>query len=180
MKVEVYGKNGFTPSEANKEYCIMKLEKLNNYFSKEVNLEAKVVCKVYKESHKVEITIPTKNITMRAEVNDVDLYAAIDKAIDKLLVQIRRHKDKVKNKFEKEGIKSVFKDTFDSEVSDKQINTNVVRKKNIDLVPMSVEDAINQMDLLGHNFFVYLDEVTMKVNVLYVRDDGGYAIIETK
>lgn len=180
MKVEVYGKNGFTPSSANKEYCEAKLEKLNNYFSKEIELEAKVVCKVYKESHKVEITIPTKNLMMRAEVNDIDLYSAIDKAVDKLLVQVRKHKDKVKNKFEKEGIKTVFKTEFDSEINEKQKKQDVVRKKNIDLVPMSVDDAINQMELLGHNFFIYLDEITFKVNVIYVREDSGYAIIETK
>ncbi len=179
MKIEVYGKNGFSPSEANKEYCATKLDKLNTYFSNEVELEAKVVCKVYKESHKVEVTIPTKNLIMRAEASDNDLYAAIDKAIDKLLIQIRKHKDKVKNKFEKEGIKSVFKDHFDKENTEKN-KKQLVRSKQVELVPMSQEDAIHQMGLLSHDFFIYLDESTFKVNVLYIREDGEYAIIETK
>ncbi len=178
MKIEVYGKNGFTPSEANKEYCETRLAKLDSYFTNE-EVDVRVVCKVYKETNKVEITAPTKNIILRAEVSDKDLYSAIDKSVDKLLVQVRKHKDKVKNKFDKEGIKTIHKDNVDK---DNQIkgDSQLVRVKQVDLVPMSQEDAIHQMDVLGHNFFVYLDEVTMKVNVLYVRETGGYAVIETK
>ncbi|MFI3251778.1 MAG: ribosome-associated translation inhibitor RaiA [bacterium] len=180
MKVEVFGKNGFTPSDANKEYCLKKLEKLEGYFPDNESVDAKVVCKVYKQHHKIEITIPTKNLILRAEVGDDDLYAAVDKAVDKLLVQVRKHKDKTKNKFDKDGIKTVHKETVDNEVNHKENNSSLVRTKQVDLVPMSQEDAIHQMELLDHNFFVYLDEITMKVNVLYVRNDSGYAVIETK
>ncbi|MFI3329663.1 MAG: ribosome-associated translation inhibitor RaiA [bacterium] len=178
MKLEVFGKNGFNPSEANKEYCLNKLNKLEVYFTNE-DVEARVVCKVYKDTNKVEVTIPTKNIILRAEVSDKDLYAAIDKAVDKLLIQVRKHKDKVKNKFDKEGIKTLHKDSVDKD--NKEItNSSFVRTKEIDLVPMSCDDAIHQMDVLGHTFFVYLDEVTMKVNVIYLREDGGYAVIQIK
>lgn len=181
MKIEVLGKNGFTPSEANKSYAINKLGKIENLFADDVELEARVVCKVYKEYHKIEVTIPTKNLIMRAEVSDFDLYAAIDKAVDKLLVQVKKHKDKVKSKLEKEGIRSVFKDDLDVVSLEKEIMADkLVRNKEVQLVPMDQEEAMSQMELLGHDFFVYLDKGTYKVNVLYIRDDGNYAVLETK
>ena len=101
MKIEVIGKNGFNPSTANKEYAEKKLKKLNDFFGESNDLKALVVCKVYKQMHKVEITIPTKNLVMRAECNEQDLYAAIDRVVDKLLQQVRKHKTRVKSKLAK-------------------------------------------------------------------------------
>ncbi len=177
MKIEVFGKNGFTPSDANKEYAVKKLAKLEQFFGSDDSISAKVVCKVYREFHKVEITIPTKNLIMRAEVTDKDLYAAIDLSIDKLTTQVRKHKDKVKSKMDKEGLNVSFSN--DEPVKKEAVN-EAVRKKIISLVPMDVEEAVHQMELLGHDFFIYLDENSHEVNVLYVRHDGDYAIIETK
>jgi ribosomal subunit interface protein len=105
MKIEVIGKNGFTPSPANREYAEKKLRKLEDFFGEKTELNALVVCKVYKQMHKVEITIPTKNLVMRAECNEQDLYAAIDRVVDKLLQQVRKHKTRIKSKLAKEGIK---------------------------------------------------------------------------
>lgn len=170
MKIEVVGKNGFTPSEANKEYAEKKLAKLQNYLSDYDNISARVVCKVYKDFHKVEVTIPSKNIILRAEVSANDIYSALDLAIDKLVKQIRRYNDKIKDKMGRDGIKN-------SLVAD--ADERVVRKKEFNLEPMSVEEAIDQMEALGHDFFVYLDKQTRKTNVIYLRTDGGYAIIET-
>ena len=116
MIIEVIGKNGFTPSVANREYAEKKLKKLNDFFGEENNLRALVVCKVYKQMHKVEITIPTKNLTMRAECSEQDLYAAIDRVVDKLLQQVRKYKTRVKSKLDKEGIKTqIPQDAFDAE-----------------------------------------------------------------
>ncbi len=170
MKIEVVGKNGFTPSEANKEYAEKKLAKLQNYLSDYDNISARVVCKVYKDFHKVEVTIPSKNIILRAEVSANDIYSALDLAIDKLVKQIRRYNDKIKDKMGREGIKN-------SLVSEE--DERVVRKKEFNLQPMSVEEAIDQMEALGHDFFIYLDKSTRKTNVIYLRADGGYAVIET-
>lgn len=183
MKIEVIGKNGFTPSVANREYAEKKLKKLEDFFGPNTDLKATVVCKVYnKQVHKVEITIPTKNLTMRAECSEQDLYAAIDRAVDKLLQQVRRHKDRVKSKLDKEGIKTQIRvDNFDADDLSQEINAlNIVRNKEIELVPMTLEEAIGQMELLGHDFFVYLDKQTHKTNIIYLRDDGNYAKIETK
>lgn len=171
MRIEVLGKNGFTPSEANKEYAIKKLSKLEHLLDDYENLNARVVCKVYKSYHKVEVTIPAKNIILRAEVMEEDLYAAIDGAIDKLVKQVRRFNDKIKDNLGKPGIR---------QATTEEKPQNIVRGKHVDLEPMTKEEALDQMELLGHDFFVYLDKETRKTNIIYLRDDGDYAIIETE
>ena len=182
MIIEVIGKNGFTPSVANREYAEKKLKKLNDFFGDENSLRALVVCKVYKQMHKVEITIPAKNLIMRAECSEMDLYAAIDRAVDKLLQQVRKYKTRVKSKLDKEGIKTqIPQDAFDAEDLEHELSAEkVVRNKEIELEPMTLDEAISQMELLGHDFFVYLDKNTHKTNILYLRKDGNYANIETK
>ena len=182
MIIEVIGKNGFTPSVANREYAEKKLKKLNDFFGSDNELRALVVCKVYKQMHKVEITIPTKNLTMRAECSEQDLYAAIDRVVDKLLQQVRKYKTRVKSKLDKEGIKTqIPAEDFDAENLEHEIGAEkIVRNKQVELEPMTLEEAISQMELLGHDFFVYLDKNTHKTNVLYLRKDGNYANIETK
>lgn len=175
MRIELVGRGGFTPSEANKQYALKKLSKLEDFFGENADLKATIVCKVYKNMHKVEVTIPTKNLMMRAEVNEGDLYAAIDKAVDKLLQQCRKYKTRVKSKLDKEGIHVLFDDKQEEEPL-----KEVVKNKELQLEPMTQEEAISQMELLGHDFFVYLNKDTHKVNVLYLRDDGNYANIEAK
>ena len=181
MIIEVIGKNGFTPSVANREYAEKKLKKLNDFFGSDNELRALVVCKVYKQMHKVEITIPTKNLTMRAECSEQDLYAAIDRVVDKLLQQVRKYKTRVKSKLDKEGIKHQIPAELDVENLEHEITAEkIVKNKEIELEPMTLEEAISQMELLGHDFFVYLDKQTHKTNILYLRKDGNYANIETK
>ena len=181
MKIEVIGKNGFTPSAANREYAEKKLKKLNDFFGEENNLRALVVCKVYKQMHKVEITIPAKNLIMRAECSEQDLYAAIDKSVDKLLQQVRKYKTRVKSKLDKEGIKHQIPIGLDVDDLEHEITAEkIVKNKEIELEPMTLEEAMSQMELLGHDFFVYLDKQTRKTNILYLREDGNYANIETK
>ena len=181
MIIEVIGKNGFTPSPANREYAEKKLKKLNDFFGEESNLKALVVCKVYKQMHKVEITIPAKNLIMRAECSEQDLYAAIDRSVDKLLQQVRKYKTRVKSKLDKEGIKHQIPAELDVENLEHEITAEqIVKTKQIELEPMTMEEAISQMELLGHDFFVYLDKQTHKTNIIYLRRDGNYANIETK
>jgi putative sigma-54 modulation protein len=174
MKVEVVGKNGFSPSESNKEYAVKKLAKLKEMLPDYEDVTARVVCKVYKTYHKVEVTIPSKNIILRAEVTEADLYAAIDGSIDKLMKQVRRYNDKVKDKLGKPGIKNA------SVVDEAAEEPKISREKHLDLEPMTAEEALDQMELLGHDFFVYLDKETRKTNVIYLRADGDYAILETE
>ncbi len=170
IKVEVVGKNKFEPSDSNKEYAVKKLQKLDNLFKNE-DVSARVVCKVYPTYHKVEITLSTKN-PIRSEAKEKDIYAAIDISIDKLKDQIRRYKTKL-DRTGKDGIKNV--DAAHVDVKEPKL----VRSKDIDLEPMTKEEAIDQMELLGHDFFIYLDSSTHKTNVIYLRDDGDYAVLET-
>ncbi len=96
MKFEVLGKNGFNPTNAIKAYAQKRFEKVVSFFGPEVVDEIRVVCKVYKDHHKVEVNVFSGKTIVRAEVSDEDMYAAIDKANDKLVSQIRKHKDKLK------------------------------------------------------------------------------------
>ena len=118
---------------------------------------------------------------MRAECSEQDMYAAIDRAVDKLLQQVRKYKTRVKSKLNREGIRSQIKDDFDAENLEQEITADrLVRTKEVELEPLSLDEAISQMELLGHDFFVYLDKNTHKTNILYLRKDGNYANIETK
>lgn len=170
MKIEVVGKNGFNPTETNKEYAVKKLQKLDKLVDSTAH--ARVVCKVYKSYHKVEVTIPAKHIILRAEAQNEELYGAIDLALDKLEKQIKKYNSKVKDKTGKKGIR------HQEEIEEQ--DSRIVRNKQLELVPMTKEEALDQMELLGHDFFVYLDKETKKTNVIYLRDDGDFAIIETE
>ncbi len=173
MRIEMVGKNGFAPSLANKEYAEKKLSKLDSFLDNPEELTARIVAKVYKDMHKVEVTIPAKNLIMRAEVYEADVYAAIDKVVDKLMSQVKKYKEKTKVKIGKDTIRT-------QEILPEEKEPSLVRNKEIELEALSVEEAIDQMELLGHDFFIFLDKSTRKTNVVYIRDDGNYAVIETK
>ncbi len=183
MRVIVRGKNKFEPSEAIKDYAANKLQKLEHYFHKREELAATVVCKVYEPYQTVEITIPTKNIILRAEVDAESIYGAIDLAIDKLESQIRKHKSKIyKSLKRREGVGHHYatQADFDLDKMKSEVKaTNLVRNKSVELEPMTVDDAIVQMEMLGHDFFVFLNSETNKVSVIYLRSDHDYGIIET-
>lgn len=180
MKFEVIGKNGFQPTKAIRDYAEKRFSKVISFFGPDIITEVRVVCKVYKDHHKIEVTIPAKNTILRAEVSDEDMYSAIDKANDKLVAQIRKHKDKLKNNLEKEGIKQAYSHEFDAESLEKEVlASQLVKNKKVELKPMTSEEAIAAMELLGHNFYVFLDVDTQKTSVVYRREDGDYAVIET-
>ncbi|PAT02145.1 ribosomal subunit interface protein [Candidatus Izimaplasma bacterium ZiA1] len=179
MIVDVRGKNGFTVTEAIKNYAVEKLEKVQRYFTEE--LDAYVVCKTYTDHHRVEVTIPTKYYTMRAEVSDDDMYAAIDLSINKLEAQIRKHKSKITRSLQKkEGVSDLFVEDLDFEALKRELVRTPVKVKNISLEKMSTEEAITALEVLGHDFYIYKDEDTEKVNVLYIRNEGSYGVIETE
>ena len=183
MRVVVRGKNKFEPSDYIREYVTDKLQKLEQYFNQKEDLEANVLCKVYDNYQAVEITIPTKNILLRAEVKDQSIYGAIDLAIDKLESQIRKHKSKIyKSLKRREGVAQYYSSNSDFDLEKMKteiLATNLVKAKQVDLKPMSVEDAILQMEMLGHDFYIFLNVDTNKVSVIYLREDEDYGIIET-
>jgi putative sigma-54 modulation protein len=179
MKVQVRGKNGFTVTNAIEAYTVNKLEKIERYFKEE--LDAFVVCKIYKDHHKVEVTIPTKYYTMRAEVGNEDMYAAIDLTVNKLESQIRRHKSKITRSLQKkDGVSDLFNEDLDLEALQKELVLAPVRNKKVALEAMSADDAITALEMLGHDFYIFKNDETNQVNVAYLRKDGNYGIIETE
>lgn len=183
MTIEVVGKNGLTITPAIENYAKDKLSKLEKFFTLGGELNARVLCKVYNDHHKVEVTIPSKHFTLRTEVADQNVYAAIDLSVDKLERQIKKFKGKV-NKIlrEREGIDNFFvNDAVQTDGMEKEyIAKNIVRSKSLRLRPMSIEEAIDQLEMIGHDFYIFLDETKRTVSVLYLRGDGDYALIETE
>lgn len=177
MRLEVVGKSGFKITDSIRGYVEKKLGKVERLFTEE--LDAVVVCKVEKDTTKVEITIPIKFLTLRAETKDRDLYAAIDKSVDKLEAQLRKNKHKMNRSLqEREGLKNMFSDDLNLSELERELIDPVKRKK-INLEILSLEEAITQMDLLGHDFFIYKNEDN-ETSILYLRDDGKYGLIETE
>ncbi len=176
MKLDVRGKIGLVITPAIRSYVEKKLRKIEKVFSEE--LEAFVVCKIYRDLTKVEITIPIKFITIRAEVEDKDLYAAIDLAVDKLEAQIRKNKHKLNRSLqERAGLKEAFKeDALDIEALEKEL-VSPVKTKRIKLDILSYDEAMTQMNLLGHSFFVFVNSEGHVVNALYRRHDGKYGLL---
>ena len=177
MKYNIRG-DKMVVTDAIKNYTMEKLDRLNKYFNDE-DMTANVLTKIRGNKQIVEVTIPTDKFILRSEESNDDLYAAIDLVSDKLERQIRKNKTKLK-KQNKVNNKYEYLN-FDYEVKDnEEENNKIVKRKKFDTKPMDEEEAILEMELLGHNLFVYKDMHSDNVNVLYKRDDGNYGIIETK
>ncbi|NLY43112.1 MAG: ribosome-associated translation inhibitor RaiA [Clostridiaceae bacterium] len=154
-----------------------KIGKLEKYFGPET--EAHVTLKVEKDRHIVEVTIYFDGIILRAEEVNHDMYASIDRIVDTLEGQIRKNKTRLEKRLKDDAF-------LMEKVSSEPINDNIeeetefriVRTKRFAIKPMSVEEAILQMNLLGHQFFVFFNADTEEVNVVYKRRDGNYGLIE--
>ena len=176
MKYNIRGeKIEITP--AIKAYIEEKISKLDKYFDDTSDMVASVVVKIRGNEQKMEITIPAHHYTLRSEESHSDLYAAIDLTVDKLERQIRKHKTKINSK-----VKHNLIQNFDTTLEDEyeQDDMIVLKRKQVEMKPMSEEEAILQMEMLGHSFFVFKNAETESICVLYIRKDGNYGIIETK
>lgn len=176
MKITLRGKN-IEITEAIEEKVSEKLSKLDKYFIVSENVEAKVLVRTYPYGQKIEVTIPTEYVLLRAEVVDQDLYNAIDLVIDKLEGQIRKYKTRLnrKSKDNKLAFNLASIEPLEDEEEDVLVKTKTITPK-----PMDMEEAIMQMELIGHSFFVYRDTETDAISIVYRRNDGGYGLIETE
>ena len=138
---------------------------------------ANVLLKVRGREQIIEVTIPLKNFTLRVEEVGNDFYAVVDTAVDKLERQIRKNKTRLENKQVKSKVDFDFM-SFDEK--DEENANKIVRRKQVELKPMDEEEAILQMELLGHDFYVFNNEKTSSVCVVYKRKDSNYGLIETK
>ncbi|MFD1416973.1 ribosome hibernation-promoting factor, HPF/YfiA family [Oceanobacillus jeddahense] len=181
MKFNIRGEN-IEVTNAIREYVEKKISKLERYFDSAPTSDVHVNLSVYNDEQRIEVTIPMTNLLLRAEVQHIDLYAAVDLAVDKLERQIRKHKTKINRKFRQNGApKHAFAELEKeakqaSEESENQIE--LVRTKRFNLKPMDSEEAILQMDMLGHSFFVFTNDQSGETNVVYKRRDGKYGLIE--
>lgn len=175
MKCQITGKN-VVVTDSIRRAIETKLQRMDKYFVINEDVEAKVLIRTYKNAQKIEITIFTKMMDFRVEVKEDDLYAAVDMAIDKLEGQMRKLKTKLDRRH-REGLgRAIAFENFISEEDDS--NDEVVRVKELDLVPMDMEEAITKMEALGHSFFVYLDKEDERISVLYRREDKTYGVLQ--
>ena len=173
MKVTVIAKN-IELTQALKEIVQKKISKLEKYF--EVEVEAKATLSIQKNRQIIEVTIPFNGAILRSEESTDDMYKSIDLVEDKLERQIRKQKTRLSRK-NNGSLK--FAALNDSKVeSNEDDEGSLVKVKKFGVKPMDSEEAILQMDLLGHNFFVYQDSESSKENVVYKRKDGNYGLLE--
>lgn len=165
-------------TDAMKDYINEKLGKLEKYLENSESVRANVIVKVKNHEQIVEITIPLKSFILRSEETQDDFYAAVDKTIDKLERQVRKNKTKLMSK----QIRPSYDFNFDKiEVeNEKEEEHKIVKRKTVEVKPMNEEEAILQMELLGHQFYMYKDSETNKPTVVYKRNDDNYGLIESE
>lgn len=174
MQVQVRGRN-MEVTNALKEYVEKRVGKLGKYL--DGITEAQVTLTVEKGSHRVEVTIPINSMLVRGEEATQDMYASIDLVVDKLEKQIRKYKGKLFKRLGKAAGEAAG-DAAPAVNLNQEDSPQVVRTKRFAIKPMSLDEAILQMNLLGHSFFVFTNAETEQVNVLYRRKDGNYGLIE--
>ena len=172
MKFSITGRTiGLT--EGLKKMVEKKLGKLDKFF--QADTPCNVTLSTQKDMQKIEVTIPVKGSVIRAEESTEDMYQSIDLVVDVLERQIRKYKDKLVARHQAASFTPEFleeRESYDEE------EIKIVRTKQIDLKPMTAEEACLQMELLGHSFFVFLNGDSGKVNVVYKRKANSYGLIE--
>lgn len=177
MKLNIRG-DKVELTEAIKNQIMDKLKKLDNYFEKPEEITAHVLVRVNGLNQTIEVTVPTKKFTLRAEETMEDLYAAINLVTDKLERQIRKNKTRLNRKFKNNSLIDINMNFETSEEEEKE--EKIVRRKNFEMKPMDEEEAILQMELLGHDFFIFKNESENCTSVIYKRKNNTYGIINVK
>ena len=171
MKLQITGRK-INITDGLRDYTTNKLSKLDKFFGDEA--KADVTLSVQKDNHTIEVTIHQKGIIYRAEVTDSDMYASIDRVQDVLERQIRRQKTRL----EKQLKQGAFEPPFEFGDIEEEAEFKIVKTKTYSAKPMSADEAILQMNLLGHSFYIFNNSETMDKNVVYKRKDGNYGLIE--
>ena len=179
MEIFIRGDN-IEVTKAIQDYAKEKLGRINKYIGDSESIRATVVVNVKGHNQKVEVTIPLKTVILRAEETRDDLYAAIDVVVDKLERQIRKNKTKIQSKKMKDKFSKDFMIDAIENLEDEKDEGKIVKRKAVEVKPMSEEEAILQMELLEHQFYIFKDAETNKVAVVYKRKEGNYGIIESE
>ncbi|MBE7035210.1 MAG: ribosome-associated translation inhibitor RaiA [Ruminococcaceae bacterium] len=176
MKITMTGKQ-IELTQGLKDRINDRFSKLDRYFHKET--EASVTLSVQREQQVVEATIYSGNLIMRVEEATVDMYMSIDNAVDILERQLRKHKTRIEKKLKKETFDAAAIEQIPyGEAVEEETEFKIVRRKRFETKPMSPEEAILQMNLLGHQFYIFTNAETGESNVVYQRKNGDYGLIE--
>lgn len=177
MKITVRGKN-IEATPALVDYAEKKLSKLDKHFDDRAEVVA--VLSVIREEHIVEVTVNLNGLMLRGEESTGDMYASIDMVIEKLERQVKKYKTRMNKSLRSRGMRVMSEKQAATELEERmeEDTPRIVRTKRFSLKPMCVEEAILQMDLLGHNFFVFASADSESVSVVYRRRDGHYGLIE--
>ncbi len=178
MEYRIHGKK-FKVTHDIKAYVETKLARLDKYFEKPEAYEATIVIRPDGVGQVVEVTIPAKKMILRAEEANKDPFAAIDLVLDKLERQIRKNKTRMSRKGNKEKVADLVLD-FEIAKEEEKDKTKIVKRKEVELKPMSEEEAILQMNLIDHSFFIFRNSKNGEIEVIYARKDGNYGIIKEK
>lgn len=174
MKITVTGKN-IVVTDSLRDTVIKKIGKLDKYFNPDV--EAQVTLSVQKNHHIIEVTIPFDGVIIRGEESTADMYTSIDNVLEKIEKQIMKHRTRLERKLRANSLKA-FDNRHSEAYDEEEYNPTIVRTKKFAMKPMPVDEAVLQMDLLGHTFYMFLNAETEEVNVVYKRKDGRYGLIE--
>lgn len=184
MEYQFSGQN-IQLTESIKNYAVDRIDKLEKYVPNldEKDLQAQVSFKVNNERQKVQVQLRGLSKFFKAEAETPDLYASIDRVVDKLGRQLRDHRERVTDHRSEDGrdtkrrfASKIF--SLDQEKEDGE--PEIIRRKTFNAKPMSAEEAVLQMNSLGYRFFVFTNRVTGDTNVVYEREDGNYGLIESQ
>ncbi|MDE5619924.1 MAG: ribosome-associated translation inhibitor RaiA [Ruminococcus sp.] len=171
MKTTITAKKMQIPQNFS-EYAESKINtKLSKFFGDEA--DAKIVMSEIRNQIVLELTVRYNSIIFRAERTAEDKFVALDDAIDKIIRQIRRNKTKIEKRLKDNAFKEAFVETV-PETADYE----VIKHKKFQMRPMDIDEAILQMNMLGHNFFMFMNGNTGEINVVYKRSEGNYAVLE--
>ena len=178
MTLNIRG-NKIEITDAMKKHIESKLAKLDKYFENPDDIKASIVVRVKDLEQIVEVTVPTTKFTLRAEESHEDFYAAIDLMVDKLERQIRKNKTRLNDRYRNVEV-AEFNFNYELSQDEEEAVEKIVKRKNISMKPMDEEEAMLQIELLNHDFFVFKNVDEECVSVLYKRKDGNFGIINVK
>ena len=177
MKFTIIGRKTEVPNKV-RDYAEKKLSKLEKFFREEAN--TRVVFGTIKDNDYIEVSISASGMIYRAEVTEVDFMTATDKAVDIIERQIRKNKTRLEKKIKKDALADkIMINGYNFDEPEDIQEFDIVKTKRFIVKPMSVEEAILQMNLLGHSFFIFKNTATNEMNIVYKRNDKKYAVIES-
>lgn len=176
MRVVVKGKN-LEVTDALRSYAESKIEKVEKFLTGDKEVLAEVLLRTEREQHIAELTLDLRGLILRGEGKTTDMYASIDEAVERVERQFAKFKAKIQRRMQGPKISEIeVEGSSQAEALDEA--PRIVRTKRFAFKPMDIEEAAMQMEMLGHDFFVFANGATEEVNVIYRRRDGNYGLIE--